>query len=272
MPGLNHLPRLLQASHFEPSRRTGMPGFPASDRLCVPQEADNRRIALEATGLTKVLGGHRVLRDVELQIAEGETIALMGANGAGKTTLLRCLASLSKPTSGEVRWFGQSARGGAIVRRLVGLAAHESFLYPYLTVRENLLFAGRMYDVPDPAGRADALLGQAGLGPFADRWSSTLSRGMRQRLAVSRALVHDPLIVLLDEPFAGLDSGAADWLVRRLADLRARRRTVCFTTHDPQVARNLAHRILHLQSGRLDHGEDVNLAIRPNGMPVARAA
>jgi heme exporter protein A len=186
--------------------------------------------------------------------------------------LLRCLASLSRPTAGEVRWLGHPASDRAVVSRLIGLAAHETFLYPYLTAKENLIFAARMYDVPDPVGRADQLICHIGLEPHANRWSTKLSHGMRHRLAVVRALVHDPPIVLLDEPFSGLDDSAARWLVDLLADLRARRRTVCFTTHDVQTAPNLADRILHLRSGRLEEHEAVRGSAMAEGLAAARAA
>ncbi len=270
MRGLTHLVGVVQAAHLDPCCAGEPPGFVHAREMAASEGPGDRTIAIEATRLTKVLGGRRALDEVDLQITEGQTVALMGANGAGKTTLLRCLAALSRPTAGEVRWFGQPA--GAAARRLIGLAAHESFLYPCLTVRENLLFAARMYDVPDPAGRVEQLIRRVGLGPHAERWSSALSRGMRQRVAVVRALVHDPPILLLDEPFAGLDEAASVWLAGLLADLRARRRTVCFTTHDPRIARELAHRIVHLRSGRLDPGDEGPRAAQPVVLPLARAA
>jgi heme exporter protein A len=246
--------------------------LPAAD-----MEKDSRplfRIAIQATKLSKTLGGRRVLRELDFQVAEGETVAITGPNGSGKTTLLRCLASLSRPTAGEVQWFGHRASAPAAVRRLVGMAAHETFLYPYLSARENLVFTARMYDVHDPERRADQLIHSVGLSRHADRWAAKLSRGMRQRLAVVRALVHDPPILLLDEPFSGLDEAAAHWLADMLLDLRARRRTVCFTTHDPHAARSLADRTVHLQSGRLEMREQCRgLAVFPdNHLPAARAA
>jgi heme exporter protein A len=211
---------------------------------------------------------------LDFEIAEGQIVAITGANGSGKTTLLRCLASLSRPTAGEVRLLGHPASGVAVVRRSVGLAAHETFLYPYLTARENLVFTARMHDVPDPERRADQLIRSVGLSRHADRWAVKLSRGMRQRLAVVRALVHDPPILLLDEPFSGLDEAAAHWLAGLLGDMRARRRTVCFTTHDPQAARSLADRIFHLQSGRLEERkpERGSAAFADIPLPAARAA
>jgi heme exporter protein A len=231
-------------------------------------------IAVQAIGLSKTLGGRRVLRELDLEVAEGEIVAITGANGSGKTTLLRCLSSLCRPTAGEVRLLGHALSTGAAVRRLVGLAAHETLLYPYLTARENLLFTARMYDVHDAARRADEIIRSVGLSRHADRWVATFSRGMRQRLSVVRALVHDPPILLLDEPFSGLDECAAHWLADLLLDRRARRRTVCFTTHDPHAARTLADRVFHLQSGRLEeHEPGRGLTVFSDArLPAARAA
>ncbi len=258
---LTHLLLVVQASRLHSAGAGKTPAFPPADEtLSFPRAGEtpalqspaDRPIAIQATKLSKALGGRSVLRELDFQIAEGQTVAITGANGAGKTTLLRCLASLSRPTAGEVRLLGHPASAGAVVRRLVGFAAHETFLYPYLTARENLVFTARMYDVPDPVRRANQLIRSVGLSLHADRWSAKLSRGMRQRLAVVRALVHDPPILLLDEPFSGLDEAATRWLVDLLLDLRTRQRTVCFTTHDPQAARSLADRILHLRSGRIE--------------------
>lgn len=217
-------------------------------------------IAIRIRKLSKVLGGRTVLRPFDLDIAEGESLALTGANGAGKTTLLRCLASVLRPTTGEVQWFGQPAWGtpGAgkpQSRRMIALVAHESFLYPHLTLRENLIFAARMCDVPQPRRRADQLLREIGLQTRAHSLAGEISKGMRQRLAVARALVHDPPIILLDEPFAGLDSEGSDWLLAMLRELHSRRRTICFSTHDKRMPSRLADRVLYLQSGRVEELE-----------------
>jgi len=225
--------------------------------------------AIQASGLSKAFGGRIVLRPLDLDVTEGQTVALTGANGAGKTTLLRCLAAVLRPSSGEVRWFGQSAaagyravggygirtyppRPGAAARRLIGMVGHESRLYPHLTVRENLVFSARMYDVAEPARRTDQLLGSIGMSAYARRFPARISHGMRQRLAIVRALVHDPPILLLDEPFSGLDEEATGWLLGLLREMRARGRTVCFTTHDRQKVEHLADRVLHLASGRAE--------------------
>jgi heme exporter protein B len=130
---------------------------------------------------------------------------------------------------------------------LVGWVAHESGLYPQLTLRENLIFAARMGDVDQPAQRADESLAAAALQPHADRLPAALSQGMRQRLAITRALLHDPAIVLLDEPFAGLDAEGTQWLLRLLDDLHARGRTLCFATHDVQMLARLADRAVEVR-------------------------
>jgi heme ABC exporter ATP-binding subunit CcmA len=232
----------------------------------------NHTTAIQASNLSKAFGGRTVLRRLDLDVTRAEQIALTGANGAGKTTLLRCLASVLRPTSGEVRWFGRPAAANPAARRLIAMVGHETRLYPHLTVRENLLFAARMYGVAQPGRRADHLLDQIGLRPHAHRFPVRISRGMRQRVAIVRALVHDPLILLLDEPFSGLDQQATGWLVDLLRKLRARGSTVCFTTHDRQKAEQLADRVLHLCCGR---AEEVGVRARTvfgDIPPKARAA
>jgi ABC-type multidrug transport system ATPase subunit len=209
-------------------------------------------LAIRVRGLSKVFGRQAVLSDIDLDISAGESVALTGANGAGKTTLLRCLASVIRPTAGEVRWFGRPTVGDPAARRLIGMAAHESRLYPHLTLRENLLFAARMCDVCEPLRRADELLENIGLRPYAERVPAEISKGMRQRVALARALVHDPPILFLDEPFSGLDVDGAEWLCRLLGDLRTRGRTICFAIHDADKVRRLADRVIELRSGRVE--------------------
>jgi heme exporter protein A len=208
-------------------------------------------IAIEVRQLSKSFGHRLVLNEVDLDVAEGECVALEGANGAGKTTLLRCLSSVIRPTAGSVRWFGRPALGAPAARRLIGMVAHESRLYPHLTLRENLVFAARMYDLPKSLQRADELLADIGLRPHADRMPTELSRGMRQRLVVARAVVHDPPILLLDEPFTGLDAEGTNWLLRLLMNHRARGKTLCFALHDEERMQALADRVLELRRGRV---------------------
>jgi len=208
-------------------------------------------VAIEVRRLSKRFGRRLVLDQIDLQVAAGESVVLTGPNGAGKTTLLCAMAVLVRPTSGEVLWFGEKAAGRHADRRLIGMVAHENRLYPHLTLRENLIFAARMCDVDRPQDRAELLLETVGMLAHGDRTPPVLSKGMRQRLSLARALIHDPPILLLDEPFEGLDLDAANWLTTLLQELRQRGRTLCFVLHDEARTRLLADRVLHLHQGRL---------------------
>jgi heme exporter protein A len=211
----------------------------------------DRQIAIEAVRLAKAFGRRSVLVDVNLQLVEGESVAITGVNGAGKTTLLRCLASATQPTKGEVRRFGEPAIDNPKMRSQIGLVTHESGLYPHLTLRENLLFAARMCDVAQPADRVQELLQDIGLKSHVHRFPPELSKGMRQRVALARTLVQNPAVLLLDEPFAGLDTEGARWLLDLLDDLRASKRTLCFAIHDERLLSRLADRACEVRSGRL---------------------
>ncbi len=224
--------------------------------------------AISARRLSKHFAARAVLDAIDLDIAAGQSVALTGANGAGKTTLLRCLASLVRPSDGEVRWFGESSADPA-ARRLIGMVAHETRLYPHLTLRENLVFAARMHDVAGPRRRADEMLAAVGLAAHADRLPPALSRGMRQRGAVARAIIHEPPILLLDEPFAGLDAEAARWLFDRLMDFRRGGGALCMTLHDEDRAARLADVVLLLRGGRLGRAE---ITIDPHVAAARRRA
>ncbi len=209
------------------------------------------QVAVQATQLSKSFAGRAVLKGIDLSIATGETVVLTGANGAGKTTLLRCLAGRIRPDTGVVYWQGHLARGNPRARRLIGMAAHESRLYPHLTLRENLIFAARMVAVRAAKPTADAMLEKIALHAYAACYPAQISQGMRQRVALARALLHDPPIVLLDEPLAGLDTAGADWLIALLDELRCDQRTICVASHQLAAVRELADRIVCLRSGRL---------------------
>ena len=200
--------------------------------------------------LRKSFGPRPVLRGLDLEVAPGECLALMGPNGAGKTTLLRILATLSKPTSGVVRVAGLPLPVAAgSVRQRLGVVAHHTLLYSDLSAQENLQFYARLYGLGDAEPRIAAVLEQVGLARRRHDMVRTFSRGMQQRLAIARALLHDPAVMLLDEPYTGLDPQAADVLDAVLRDARQAGRTVLVTTHDLARALALADRVAILARG-----------------------
>lgn len=207
--------------------------------------------AIVADRIVKTFGSRTVLNNLRLEIVKGESVAIVGANGSGKTTLLRCLAGLIKLNSGEIRWFGKPAAITPASRNILGMVSHDGFLYPHLTASENLVFAARMCSVHNPNQRADSLLRNAGMDAYAHRQARKLSRGMRQRLSILRALIHYPEIIILDEPFSALDTAGTVWLESILENLRRQSRTICFTTHDHQLAHTHSDRVLELRSGVL---------------------
>ncbi len=238
----------------KPQRRPKQPA--ANSRLIAEptvasESMSERQAAISASRLSKTFGRRIVLDAVDLEIMCGEAVALIGANGAGKTTLLGCLASLLRPSSGEVRWFGRLVGRDVALHRWIGMMGHQTGLYSHLTLRENLTLAARMTGVDDPKDRAEKWLDTIGLAPHASSPAAQLSRGMRQRAAVARALIHDPPLLLLDEPFTGLDVPSADWLLELLAERRDRGQTICFVTHDQNEIQRLAHRVLELHDGKV---------------------
>jgi ABC-type multidrug transport system ATPase subunit len=206
--------------------------------------------SVEAKGISRVYGRQRALQRLDLTLAPGSATALLGPNGAGKSTLCGILATLVRPSTGEVR-FGGAA--GAAARAAIGLCAHDSLCYGDLSARENLLFFAGLYDVPDPRVRASELLGRVALEGAADRPARTYSRGMLQRLALARALVHRPRFLLLDEPFTGLDRAGVDRLGEILRDERARGTILLVVTHDFDAVAGLVDRVVVLERGHLAH-------------------
>jgi ABC-type multidrug transport system ATPase subunit len=179
-------------------------------------------------------------------------VALLGPNGAGKSTLLSITATLLEPSSGTVRYGTHAARdAGGALRARIGLLGHDLYIYPELTAAENLEFFGKVYGLLDVARRVDVALDRAELTHRRDDLVSGFSRGMRQRLALERALLHDPRLVLLDEPFTGLDDAATGALRRRLAGLKDSGAIVLVTTHDLETIEGIIDRAVMLQNGRL---------------------
>ena len=201
-------------------------------------------------GVAKEFGWVPVLRDISLTIGEGEYVALMGSNGAGKTTLLRIAAGLATPTEGTVSIAGvDMRRAGPGLRRRIGFVSHESLLYPDLTGRENLQFHATLFGVADPEAAIAELSPLLDLDPILDRKAGILSRGNRQRLTLARALLHGPRVVLLDEPFTGLDEVSSQRLMDILDRLHVAGRTVIMTTHDRLIAESGPRRLVIIGEG-----------------------
>ncbi len=200
--------------------------------------------------LVKRFGLKTVLRGVDFSVQPGEFVALLGPNGAGKTTFLRILAALSRPTLGEVSIAGYKLPDEAAqVRARLGVVSHLSLLYNDLTAEENLRFYARMYDVENSSTRIAAVLAMIGLEARRRDLVRTYSRGMQQRLAIGRAVLHDPQIMLLDEPYTGLDQDASSMLDAALKAVAAEGRTIVMTSHDLARAEELAARFDILSRG-----------------------
>ena len=201
---------------------------------------------LQLKGVEKSYGPITALRRIDLELKAGETLSLLGPNGAGKSTLLRIAAGIAAPSQGQVE-----IQGKPHDRHAIGYLGHATLLYPELSAQENLVFAGRLYGVPDPHLRAEQLLEEEGLSKVAHRRAGGFSRGMAQRLAIARARVHDPDLLLLDEPFTGLDVPAAEGLTRRLQDLRQQGQSWLLVTHEVQQAASLADSALLVIGGSI---------------------
>jgi heme ABC exporter ATP-binding subunit CcmA len=209
-------------------------------------------VIIRAEKLVKAYGLLPVLRGLDLEIARGTCVALLGPNGSGKSTLMRLLSGLSRPTSGALSVGGWALpREAAAVRAHIGVIGHRPLLYDGLTARENLLFFGRLYGLPADAldARIATLLSQVGLTRRAHDLTRTFSRGMQQRLSIARALLHDPDVLLFDEPYTGLDLNAVATLDALLNQARAEGRTIVLTTHQLDQAVALADRALILARG-----------------------
>ncbi len=207
--------------------------------------------AIEVREVIKRFGAFFALRGISLQIPAGECLALFGPNGAGKTTFLRILSALSRPSSGEILIHGQALQQHSLaVRRQFGVIGHQTFLYDDLSAAENLLFYARLYDLDSPRERTRAALAEVGLEKRADDRVRAFSRGMQQRLAIARAMLHDPDLLFLDEPYTGLDQHAAMRLTSWLQKLRDRRRTILLVTHDLAQGLALADRVMIFVRGR----------------------
>jgi heme exporter protein A len=206
---------------------------------------------VEADSIARAFGARRAVDGVTLRVQSGETLALFGPNGAGKTTLLRLLGGLLKPTGGSAKVGGEKVPGGAAVRRQIGLISHHTLLYDALTARENVEFFARLYGVKSPRDSAVRSLERMRIADRADTPVRALSRGMKQRVSIARATVHNPTVVLADEPFTGLDASGARALSDLLAELRSSGAALVLVTHNIDEGLSLATHAAVMHRGKL---------------------
>jgi len=217
-----------------------------------PASAD----ALVLHKVGKIYGGRRALADVSATFAAGRVSAVLGPNGAGKTTLLGILSTLVPPTSGEVRWRGEALGRASAARARIGYVGHDPGIYGDLTARQNLILFAELHGLAEPTARAAAMLARVGLADAPPAAAArTFSRGMLQRLALARALLHEPSLLLFDEPSAALDPAGADWLQTELLAERDAGRIVVLVTHDLDAAAAVAEHVVILRRGRVTHDE-----------------
>ena len=223
---------------------------------------------LAVEDISRHFGRRRALSRITFHAGRHAILGLLGPNGAGKSTLLALLATLLRPSSGRIRYGSHEAGPHAAaphseaLRAAIGVLGHDLFLYPELTARENLAFFAALHGIAAPADAARAALERAGLADRADDPVSSFSRGMRQRVALERALIHGPRLVLLDEPFTGLDDASAAALVARLNGLRESGAIVILATHDLDLAEGLLDRAVFLRDGRMVEAIDRPDALR----------
>ena len=226
--------------------------------------------AVSVDGVWKFYGDYPALRDVRLEADAGTCLALIGRNGAGKTTLLRTIAGFTKPGKGVIRIFGQEPRETE-ARRHIGVIGHGIAVYDELSALENLMLYGRLYGLADPRRAALQWLEQTGLERVRDGLVREFSRGMRQRLAVARAFLHEPSVLLLDEPFTALDDRAIAVLQRLLREALANGKTIIMSTHQLREALELSSHVAMLNRGQVAfHGACTAEMVADPGWVYAR--
>jgi heme exporter protein A len=214
---------------------------------------------IEIKKLTKQADNKLILRGIDLSITQGETVAILGPNGAGKSTLLKVLATLIKPTSGLVKINGLDLKKDHIeVKKMFGYLPHSSLLYDHYTPLENLAFFGNLYGVKDIENRARKLVNEVGLSFFINEPVKNFSRGMIQRIAIARAIIHEPKIMLLDEPHTGLDQGAINILNNVVLSMKEKGCTTLMVTHDFKQAAAICDRIIIVKNGKIADDFKIN--------------
>ncbi|MHC0035962.1 heme ABC exporter ATP-binding protein CcmA [Pseudoneobacillus sp. C159] len=207
---------------------------------------------IQTNQLIKRVGDKVILRGVNLSIEQGQTVGILGPNGAGKSTILKVLATLIKPTSGEVIINNKDLRKNLLETRfLIGYLPHASLLYDHLTPLENLVFFGKLYDVKNVEQRAKDLIEKVGLSFFIHEPVKSFSRGMIQRIAIARSIIHQPQILLLDEPHTGLDQQAIAILNKVILEMKGQGTTTVMVTHDFKQAAEICDRIIIVKNGKI---------------------
>ena len=207
---------------------------------------------IDIKGLTKQADNKLILRGIDLSIKQGETVAILGPNGAGKSTLLKVLSTLIKPTTGQVMINGLNLKKNQLeIKKLFGYLPHSSLLYDQYSPLENLVFFGELYGVNNPEKRATELVKEVGLSFFLNEPVKNFSRGMIQRIAIARAIVHEPKILYLDEPHTGLDQGAIAILNNVIVSMKEKGTTTLMVTHDFKQAAEICDRILIMKNGKI---------------------
>ena len=221
-------------------------------------DSSTASLAIQVKGLSKAFGRTSVLRNLELEVPWGQVLTLLGPNGSGKTTLLKILATLSKPDSGRIRIGGLDPTSqGPRVRRNIGVVTHDPLLYEDLTGRENLRFFARLFGLREIDERIESVTALMGMTPRLDQRVGTMSHGMRKRFSISRAMLHDPAILLMDEPESGLDQEALGMLDALVSKGSNPLRTVLMTTHSLERAFAVGQRMAILANGRIAYQESL---------------
>ncbi len=208
------------------------------------------QLAIKTERLNKSFGRKKALREINLAVTKGSFYVIFGPNGAGKTTLLKIVSSILKPDSGNVRIFGRDIVHDAGIRRQIGLVSHNTYLYENLTVLENLKFYGRMYGVKELGGKLDEVVNEFDLGDFCEKLVKTLSRGMKQRTSIARAVIQNPEILLLDEPYTGLDPSALIKFNNYLERAHSDGITSVMITHNIPLGYAMADSISFVNNGK----------------------